>query len=87
MAPPEELPISVLLFGPLAAAAGFGAAELRVPAPATVGDALSALAAAHPALVGRLERVATAVNEAYVARSHPLGPADRLALIPPVSGG
>lgn len=65
-------------------------AELALEIPqddATVAAALQALAAQHPALNPHLPRVACARGDTLVARDAPLAEGDRLALIPPVSGG
>ncbi len=79
--------IHVLFFGSLAHDVGGGATELNLSDNATVGDALCALCAAHPALDRYRARLATAVNLEYVGAAHPLRGGDELALIPPVSGG
>lgn len=65
-------------------------AELALEIPqddATVAAALQLLAAQHPALNPHLPRVACARGDTLVARDAPLAQGDRLALIPPVSGG
>lgn len=54
---------------------------------ATVADALAALEAEVPEVAGHLPRTACALGDELVTRDTELGDGDRLALIPPVSGG
>jgi len=76
----------VLLFAGLAEAVGRRELELADdPAPATVGDLEARLRREVQALTRRPFRIA--VNRCYGGAGHPLGPADEIALIPPVSGG
>jgi molybdopterin converting factor subunit 1 len=77
----------VLLFAALADTIGESAVTIDVDEHATVGDALDALAERFPDIAAVRNRLATAVNMAYVRTDHPLKPGDELALIPPVSGG
>lgn len=56
-------------------------------ARATVADALAALEAEVPEAAAHLPRTACALGDALVSRDTELGDGDRLALIPPVSGG
>jgi len=79
--------ITVQLFAALAASAGAHTLALELSDGATVGDALAALAAAHPRLSVDRATLATAVNLAYVGFDHVLHAGDELALIGPVSGG
>ncbi|MDN5939162.1 MAG: MoaD/ThiS family protein [Salinisphaera sp.] len=60
--------------------------ELQSPA-ATVAGVLDALAREMPELSVYLPRVACARADALVRRDEPVREGDRLALIPPVSGG
>lgn len=62
------------------------AVELAV-ARATVADVLAALADEVPETAVHLPRTACAVGDALVARDTEVGDGDRVALIPPVSGG
>jgi molybdopterin synthase catalytic subunit/molybdopterin converting factor small subunit len=80
--------LKVRLFAILRQQAGRDSIEVELPPGATVGDALDRLALA-PELGGLLERlpVRMAVNREYADAGTRLGPADELALIPPISGG
>ncbi|MHB1809602.1 MAG: cyclic pyranopterin monophosphate synthase MoaC [Solirubrobacteraceae bacterium] len=84
----EAMLVNVRLFAILRERAGAERIELRLPAGATVEDALSRLAE-HERLSGPLGamKVALAVNREYATSSTPLHESDELALIPPLSGG
>jgi molybdopterin synthase catalytic subunit len=61
--------------------------DLELAPGATVGDAITTLAARH-ADIGKLRgRFRVAVNQDFVDDAHVLGDGDELALIPPVAGG
>jgi molybdopterin synthase catalytic subunit len=60
---------------------------LELPAGASVGAALDALAARHEAVRALRPYLQTAVNQTHVGAEHALGDGDELALIPPVAGG
>ena len=79
--------VVVRLFGPAREAVGADRLELALPAGATAGAALAALAAAHPGLAGLLPRSRVAVNLAYVDPGTRLAPGDEIAIVPPVGGG
>ena len=66
-----------------------GERELRVDVPegAIVEDLYVAIARLYPRVEGLLTTTACAVDEDYVPRTHVLRDGDRVALIPPVSGG
>lgn len=66
-----------------------GGAERRVALPpgARVLDLLEALAGRWPELRPVLPGCACAVGDAVVPRTRPLSAGERLALLPPVSGG
>jgi molybdopterin synthase catalytic subunit len=85
----QEIDVEVRLFAMLRERAGAGTRELRLPAGATVADALGLLAEQDAPLGELLDRmpVATAVNREYAAAATVLEAGDELALIPPVSGG
>jgi MoaE-MoaD fusion protein len=82
-----EVPIDVLLFGPLADLAASPKVRCLVPEGARVDELLKRLRERFPALAPRLDSAAVAVNLAYVARDRALAAGDEVALIPPVSGG
>lgn len=75
--------VRVLLFGPLAEAAGRDTVDVELPDGATVGDV--------PGLVDGLPEafrsLAYAVNASYAQSDRALSDGDEVALIPPVSGG
>lgn len=75
--------ITVLLFGPLAAAVG--ARSISVEG-GTCGEVRAELAK-NPALAPALKSARFAVNQAFVADSHPVAAGDEVAVISPVSGG
>jgi molybdopterin synthase catalytic subunit len=60
---------------------------LTLDAPATVESAFALLKAKHPKLVEMERSLLFAVNEEYASLSQPLSDGDRLAVLPPVSGG
>ncbi len=79
--------MEIELYGVLKEAAGTELLDVPVPESGTVAGALEDLAARHPALAGRLERVAVAVGDQLVHRDTPVDEKTRLVLLPPVSGG
>lgn len=76
--------MNVLLFAKARELAG-ASIDVHVPAGGTVGDVRRALAAT--VLASLVERCAIAVNEEYAGDEVVLKPDDRVALLPPVSGG
>lgn len=79
--------INVLLFGRARELVGESLVELEVEEPATIGSAFEQLCRRHPKL-GQMERsLLFAVNEEYATRDGRLADGDRLAILPPVSGG
>lgn len=79
--------ITVLLFGQAREFAGATTLDLEVEAPATVATAFDALKTKHPKLAAMERSLLFAVNEEYALPSQPLADNDRLAVLPPVSGG
>lgn len=77
----------VLLFAQVREAVGTSRLMLDLRDGATAGDALDSLAAMHEAIDAMRGRLAMAVNERYVQPHTVLQEGDRIALIPPVSGG
>jgi sulfur-carrier protein len=73
--------------------ARIGIAEERVEPPAEVGDVAALLrwlqgrGAGFAEALKDLSVVRVAVNQEYVAPSHPVRPGDEVALFPPVTGG
>jgi molybdopterin synthase catalytic subunit/molybdopterin converting factor small subunit len=83
----DTIRITALLFGQAREWAGSSTVELELRSPATVETAFAILKARQPRL-GQMERsLLFAVNEEYASLSHPLSDGDRLAVLPPVSGG
>jgi len=79
--------VNALLFGQARELVGQETMELELEAPATVESAFSLLKSRDPRLA-RMERsLLFAVNEEYADRSRVLADGDRLAVLPPVSGG
>jgi molybdopterin converting factor subunit 1 len=79
--------IEVLCFATTRDVIGKPQLALDVPADATVGVVLESLAERHPGLRPLLGRMRYAVNEEFAAVAQPLADGDRLALLPPMSGG
>lgn len=79
--------LTVLFFAGLRERAGVGELVLGdLPEPLSVGQLKSELARRHPEL-GDLASVAGVLGTDYVSDGHLLASGDRLALLPPVSGG
>jgi len=78
--------IHVLFFAALCDAAGIREVDLEIPG-STVGDALEEICIRFPDVIPMLDRIQAAVNEEYANPVTLLCEGDRLALIPPVSGG
>jgi molybdopterin converting factor subunit 1 len=80
--------IEVLYFASAREAAGCSSETLEVPDAATLRDLRPLLSRRHPALAAGFEKTRFAVGERFVADdASRLSPGDRVALIPPVSGG
>src|SRR5258708_19111423 len=83
----DTIRITALLFGQAREWAGSSSVELELRSPATVESAFAILKARQPR-IGEMERsLLFAVNEEYASLSDPLADGDRLAVLPPVSGG
>lgn len=78
--------IAVRLFASYREAAGTGRLQLDLPLGSTARDAVEAVTALHPVLVGSAKAL-VARNLDYVESDAPLADGDEIALIPPVSGG
>jgi molybdopterin converting factor subunit 1 len=79
--------ITALLFGQAREWVGSPSLDLILEAPATVESAFAILKSEHPRLAEMQRSLLFAVNEEYASPSHPLSDGDRLAVLPPVSGG
>ncbi len=79
--------VTVLLFGPAAAAAGAGRVAVRMDGGATAADVLRGLAEQHPSLAAAVRGGRLAVNAAFVPEGTPVMAGDEVALIALVSGG
>ena len=82
-----KIRIETLLFGQAREIVGAQSVELEVEKPATVERAFAALKTRHPKLAEMERSLLFAVNEEYASPSHALCDSDRLAILPPVSGG
>jgi molybdopterin synthase catalytic subunit len=83
----HRIKVEILLFGQAREMAGQPTIEVTLDDPATVASAFAALKAIHPK-IERIERsLLFAVNEEYASRDQSLADGDRLAVLPPVSGG
>ncbi|HYM00416.1 MAG TPA: molybdenum cofactor biosynthesis protein MoaE, partial [Blastocatellia bacterium] len=83
----DKIRVTGLLFGLAREIFGEGDIQLELDTPATVESAFSVLKSKKPRL-GEMERsLLFAVNEEYASRDHLLADGDRLAILPPVSGG
>jgi molybdopterin converting factor small subunit len=79
--------ITIECCGVTARLAGGAEHVLRVPPQARVADVLALLAVRWPELGRVLPACACAVGDTVVPRTRPLAAGERLALLPPVSGG
>jgi molybdopterin converting factor subunit 1 len=79
--------IHVRLFAGLHQMIGAREIAVIVGDPATVSDLYAAIAKAHPHVEALLRTTVCAIDEEYVPRAQELHDGDRVALIPPVSGG
>lgn len=87
MSEAKTIRITALLFGQAREFAGEQSIELEIAEPATVESAFGELKSRHPKLSQMERSLLFAVNEEYAARSQRLSDRDRLAVLPPVSGG
>jgi len=87
MSDTNKIKITALLFGQAREFVGASSLDLEVDEPATVASAFARLKAAHPKLAAMERSLLFAVNEEYASPEQPLAEQDRLAILPPVSGG
>ncbi len=83
----NKITITALLFGQAREFVGASSLNVEVAEPATVESAFAILKSNHPKLAQMERSLLFAVNEEYSARSQALAEGDRLAILPPVSGG
>ncbi len=79
--------VTILFFARVAEITGCKDQQLELPAGATAGQALAAVAEEHPALGAPGFAPLLAVNREHATSSQVLSPGDELAIFPPVSGG
>lgn len=87
MADTGKIKITVLLFGQAREMVGESTIEVEVDSPATVESAFAVLKVRHARLAEMERSLLFAINEAYASRDEQLSENDRLAVLPPVSGG
>ena len=83
----DRIKVTALLFGQAREFAGAEQVELQLDSPATVSNAFAELKRRYAKLAAMENSLLFAVNEEYAERSRPLSDNDRLAVLPPVSGG
>ena len=83
----ERIQITALLFGQAREFVGAESLDLELEAGATVASAFDTLKTQHPKLAAMERSLLFAINEEYASASQPLADHDRLAVLPPVSGG
>ncbi len=79
--------VVVSFFGPSRDWAGVDSDTLPLHDGARLAEARRAIVARRPGMAARIERVRLAVNEEFVPGDPPLHDGDRIAVIPPVTGG
>ena len=83
----DRVKVTALLFGLAREAAGAQSIELELSQPAVVETAFAELKRLHPKLAELDRSLLFAVNEVYADKRCSLADGDRLAILPPVSGG
>ncbi len=83
----SDMQVSVLIFGYLKETTGRAEATISMPEGKSVGDLLEACATIWPGIEPYYDVIAVALNEEYAQRDAVLHDGDKVALIPPVSGG
>ena len=81
--------VRVRYFAGARAAAGVAEEKVSLPEPATVADAVAALAERHGAGLAKVLAAASFLLNAVAVRdrAHPLGEGDGLDVLPPFAGG
>ena len=87
MSDTNSIKITALLFGQAREFVGASSLDVEVAAPATVESVFAILKSEHPRLAQMERSLLFAVNEEYASLADPLADHDRLAILPPVSGG
>ncbi len=87
MSDTNSIKITALLFGQAREFVGASSLDVEVAAPATVESVFAILKSEHPRLAQMERSLLFAVNEEYASLADPLADRDRLAILPPVSGG
>jgi molybdopterin synthase catalytic subunit len=87
MSDTNTIVITALLFGQAREFVGASSLDVEVVAPATVESVFAILKREHPRLAQMERSLLFAVNEEYASLSDGLADRDRLAILPPVSGG
>jgi len=87
MSDTNRIKITALLFGQAREFVGASSLNIEVAAPATVESVFAILKAEHPRLAQMERSLLFAINEEYASPSDTLSDSDRLAILPPVSGG
>jgi len=82
-----RITVKLLLFGQARELVGQSTLDLELEAPATVASAFSSIKSRSARLASMERSLLFAVNEEYADRSRPLADGDRMAILPPVSGG
>lgn len=85
----DRITLRVRYFAGARAAAGVPEEDLALPDPATVGDALAALARLHGEPLTRVLRASSFLLNSVAVRDHSttLGHEDGLDVLPPFAGG
>lgn len=83
----SRIEVRVQCFGPARRLAGDEWLSVQLGEPATVADALAALAQRGDEFAALLRQCAVALGDEIVRRTHPLAAGDEIALLPPVAGG
>ncbi len=79
--------VTLLYFAGVRDVTGRADEAVALPAGATLASARAYVAETYPVLAGSLDRVRLARNERFADDDEPLQTGDRVAFIPPVSGG
>ncbi|MFC4250081.1 MoaD/ThiS family protein [Sinimarinibacterium flocculans] len=83
----SRIEVRVQCFGPARRLAGDEWLSVQLGEPATVADALAALAQRGDDFAALLKQCAVALGDEIVRRTYPLKAGDEIALLPPVAGG